>query len=683
MISLIAYRKWISPDRGSGRRTHAPDRENRQQEIGITSKRLSSGTERIAVVATTFLLVVGCTDSRQPVGVDSGTASLSTASADEFIVLLDPDHAPGPAPSNRGRAAAIAGEFGIAARHAYGTAVFGFSGAVPAGRVQALERDPRVLRVERVEEWELAVVSTAGGQELPTGVDRIEVDRSQPLGTGVTVDLDVAIIDGGIDRSHPDLNVAGGRNFVGGNPDNWGDGSGHGTHVAGTVAARDNGSPAVGVAPGARLWSVRVCRPNGTCQTDAILAAIDWVAERKAAFNQGIGGTDFAVANFSISSWDSTNDCGHPNNHAIHKAICGLVEQGVVFVLAAGNQSREKRPYPITFAASAIADFDGMAGGGGAATCRDGVDDTLADFSNFGDNVHIAAPGVCILSTTPNGGYGVKSGTSMSAPHVTGAVALYLHANGRPPARDRAGAEQIRAAIIDAALPQGTHKHPCSYDDDRSGGPLLFANANAFGGDGSCRLAGDPPPPDPATGTIEGAVTDADTGEGIENATVTIAGTSLSTTTDVDGSYSIATVPEGERSVTASAAGFESASSTVTVSGGETSTADFALRAEEPGDPNGAPVIEQFEVSSRTTGPWKRTDIEWTVSHEGGALASVTSELLEGAHVLESQTSQISGSLASGEHGLRTRSGGSSFTVRLTVRDASGNETSETRTDGF
>jgi hypothetical protein len=203
-------------------------------------------------------------------------------------------------------------------------------------------------------------------------------------------------------------------------------------------------------------------------------------------------------------------------------------------------------------------------------------------------------------------------------------------------------------------------------------GPL---DATLGGGGGD-----DPPPPDPENGTIVGTVTDAATGGGIENAAVSVAGTGRSTTTGTDGSYSIADVPVGERSVTASAAGFESETLTVTVTDGETVTADFALVAEGPGSPDPSPVIERFDVSTRTTGQWKRADVEWRVSHAGGALVSVSTELLEGESVVDSRTSQISGSLASGEHGLRTRSGGSAFTVRLTVRDVLGNEASETRT---
>jgi len=505
------------------------------------------------------------------------------------------------------------------------------------------------------------------------------VDRNPAVstdGSGVTVDLDVAILDSGIDPSHADLNVVGGRNFHGGNPNNWSDGNGHGTHVAGTVAAIDNGMGVVGVAPGTRLWALRVCSNGGICQTGNIVAGIDWVAEQKAS-----GAVDFAAANFSIGSADSLNECTQPAN-AVHAAICGVVEEGVIFVMSAGNNNREKKPFPVGFSVSAIADFDGKPGGAGEPTCRTDQDDTLAGFSNHGPEVDIAAPGVCILSTVP-GGYGVMSGTSMSAPHVTGAVALYLHANGQAPATDRVGADAIKDAIIGAALPQGTHKHECSYDDSRVGGPLLFANAKeAFRGDGSCGAVGEPPPPS-ATGTVAGRVTDAVTGHGIAQATVSVEGEDLFATTNGNGDYTIQDVPKGTYNVIASADDYLSRTKEATVTEDQTTVVDFALDAEEePTEPTGEPVIEEFEVSTRTTGPWNRVTVRWEVSHPDGALKNVTTELLKGGGVLESRTTSVSGSNASGEHEVRTRSGGT-LTVRLTVTDIPGKESSEEETVNF
>jgi subtilisin len=383
--------------------------------------------------------------------------------------------------------ATVAADHGLAAEHVYGAAVRGFSAAVPNHKVAALQADARVLVVEPVR------IYLPLNQVVPTGVDRIETDLRIDLDnpdSSVTVDLDVAIIDTGISE-HPDLNLAGGRNFAGGPADNFDDKNGHGTHVAGTVGAIDNGSGVVGVAPGVRLWAVRVC--TNICPSSNIIAGIDWVTERKAT-----GAINFAAANYSISSADSDNDCSNPAN-AIHAAICGLVDEGVVFVMAAGNDNRVKVPFPVAFSVSAVADFDGKAGGAGEPTCRSDTDDTLANFSNYGEKVDIAAPGVCILSTWNDGGYNTISGTSMAAPHVTGAVALYLHANGQEPATDAAGVTAIEQAIIDAAHPQGTNNHVCSYDDARIGGPMLFVNHANFRGDGTCEVADDngeePPPP--------------------------------------------------------------------------------------------------------------------------------------------------------------------------------------------
>ena len=308
------------------------------------------------------------------------------------------------------------------------------------------------------------------------------------------------MLDSGIDDDHPDLNVVDGINFAGGPARKWDDGNGHGTHTAGTVGAIDNEIGVVGVAPGVRLWAVKVCKNGGICRTGDMIAGIDWMAARKAEANDG--GADpinFASANMSISTTDEAFTCEDPNQDAgaVHRAICGLVNEGVVFAMSAGNNNRVKDAFPEVLAVSALADFDGKGGGQGSPTCRSDEDDTLANFSNSGPKVDIAAPGVCILSTWNDGGTNTMSGTSMASPHVAGAVALYLHANDLPPATDGDGVDAIEAAIIGAALPEGvTGTNPCSYTNERgSHEPLLFVNGAAFGGDGSCEVGGDPPDP--------------------------------------------------------------------------------------------------------------------------------------------------------------------------------------------
>ncbi len=265
----------------------------------------------------------------------------------------------------------------------------------------------------------------AFAQTLPTGVNRIQGDVSSTAsgnGSG-TVGAPVAVLDTGIDPSHPDLNVVGGRNCSTGK--SYADGNGHGTHVAGTIAAKDNTSGVVGMAPGAPLYAVRVLNNSGSGSWSSIICGINWVTANAAS--KGI-----RVANMSLGGSGSDGAC---DSSALHQAICNSVAAGVTYVVAAGNSNANfanfvPAAYDQVLTVTAMADFNGVAGGGAAATCRADVDDTAADFSNFttsgsGDANHtIAAPGVCILSTWKGGGYKTISGTSMASPHVAGTVAL-------------------------------------------------------------------------------------------------------------------------------------------------------------------------------------------------------------------------------------------------------------------
>ena len=350
----------------------------------------------------------------------------------------------------------VLADHGLASVHVYSAALNGFAANVPPGKLASLRADPRVASIEPDRIQDLL------DQPLPSGIDRIETDKNltAAIGTGASINMDVAIIDTGIDGDHPDLNVGGGLNLTGGKATNWDDKNGHGTHVSGTVAALDNNIGAVGVAPGATVWALKVCK--GRCFTSDMIAAMDEATACKqralgasTTCNLRASGVNFASANMSISTPDDSAPCS-PTSDSLHKAICGLVDSGVVFALSAGNGDRVKNAYPEVLAVSALSDFDGQGGGQGSPTCRSDEDDTLANFSNFGPQVDIAAPGVCIFSTWKDGGTNTISGTSMASPHVAGAVALYLAANGMSPATSDAGVNAIEAAIIGAALPEGT-----------------------------------------------------------------------------------------------------------------------------------------------------------------------------------------------------------------------------------
>ncbi|KKW19509.1 MAG: Serine protease [Parcubacteria group bacterium GW2011_GWA2_51_10] len=261
-------------------------------------------------------------------------------------------------------------------------------------------------------------------QTLPTGVDRVNAEGKANTGAGV----DVAVVDTGILASHPDLagKVVGGKNCSS-SGGGYTDQNGHGTHVAGTIAALNNTQGVVGVAPGVKLWSVRVLNKFGSGSWSSVICGLDFVTSKAPAK----GGT-IRVANMSLGgSGISDNNCGNTNNDALHKAICRARDAGVTIVVAAGNSGAPAASFvPAAYddaviTVSALADSDGKPGGVGSATSY-GADDTFASFSNFGPGVDIGAPGVAINSTWLSNGYRTISGTSMASPHVAGAAALYI-----------------------------------------------------------------------------------------------------------------------------------------------------------------------------------------------------------------------------------------------------------------
>jgi subtilisin len=313
-------------------------------------------------------------------------------------------------------------KYGAEVLHTYDDALNGYAARIPAQRLDEVRNNPNVSFVSADRKVE------AFAQSLPTGIDRIEGDKSSTFsgnGSG-SVSRPVAILDTGIDLDHPDLNVVGGKNCQSGT--SYDDGNGHGTHVAGTVAAKDDGNGVVGMAPGAPLYAVRVLNNSGSGSWSAIICGIDWVTQNAAS-------NSIKVANMSLGGSGSDGSC---DSAALHLAICNSVNKGgVTYVVAAGNSNKNlsgfvPAAYNEVLTVTAMADFNGQPGGGAAATCRSDVDETPADFSNFtkvgnSDEGHtIAAPGVCIRSTWKGGGYKTISGTSMASPHVAGTTALCI-----------------------------------------------------------------------------------------------------------------------------------------------------------------------------------------------------------------------------------------------------------------
>jgi subtilisin family serine protease len=395
----------------------------------------------------------------------------------------------------------MARQHGLSIGAVYRTAIRGFSAMIPPGQLKQVQNDPDVILVEP------DLIVRAVAQTTPTGVQRIGATLNSIAaidGSDSRVNVDVAVIDTGIDETHPDLNVFARTDCVDydflaiffGLPTTCYDGQGtdensHGTHVAGTIGALDNGIGVVGVAPGARLWSVRVLDFDGTGYASWVIAGVDYVAQHAA---------EIEVANMSL---------GFAGNVAsLRTAIQNTVNKGVVFVAAAGNDGLdvygpdgvfgtsddfEPAAYPEVSTISALADADGLSGGAGGPTAY-GPDDTLATFSNFsahvpvgnpvsspGAKIDFAAPGVSIFSTLPvaSGGYGTGSGTSMATPHAVGAFALYIAANGR--ANNAAGVAAIRQAMINSAQAQSVWGPVNTNDNDGYREGLVYVGTGGPG----------------------------------------------------------------------------------------------------------------------------------------------------------------------------------------------------------
>jgi subtilisin family serine protease len=338
-----------------------------------------------------------------------------------WIVVLRPGTDTVAATADHGR------KLGFRPDRLYRHAIHGYAARLSRDQVAALRRDPSVAEVVPDE------VIHVESQAMPTGITRVGANRSAAAninGSDDRVDADVAIVDTGITHV-ADLNVVGGYNCSTSNRGAWRDVYGHGTHVAGTVGAIDNASGVVGVAPGVRLWAVKILNDSGEGLLSWYVCGLDWIAGQRDAADPSR--PKFEAVNMSVAKWGSDDrNCGATNHDVLHAAICRLVASGVTVVAAAGNDSssaaaRVPAAYNEVITVSALADTDGRPGGLGGHRCFSwgtyDNDDSFADFSNRGSDVDLIAPGKCIWSTVP-GGYAYMSGTSMATPHVTGAVAL-------------------------------------------------------------------------------------------------------------------------------------------------------------------------------------------------------------------------------------------------------------------
>lgn len=295
----------------------------------------------------------------------------------------------------------------------YNNTVAGFSVKLTKDEFDRLKSDPNIEYIEkdRIVQFAPPCGTPNGGpcddpgngggggtdpaEEVPFGITRVNGGVTY---TGNNV---AWVIDSGIDLDHPDLNVDASRGFnaftKGKDGRSMDDGNGHGTHVAGTIAAIDNEIGVIGVAAGATVIPVKVLDSRGSGSYSGVIAGVDHVAAN---------GSTGDVANMSL---------GGPVSQALDDAVLAASQQGIKFALAAGNESTDaNNSSPARVNGNNIYTISAM-----------DSNDVWAYFSNYGNPpVDYCAPGVSILSTWKDGGYNTISGTSMASPHAAGVLLL-------------------------------------------------------------------------------------------------------------------------------------------------------------------------------------------------------------------------------------------------------------------
>lgn len=342
-------------------------------------------------------------------------------------------------------------KFGGKVNHAF-TLVPAMAATVPEAALDGLRKNPRVTYVE------IDGVLHATDIELDNtwGVEKIGAGAAHATGT-TGGGVKVAVIDSGIDYTHPDLaaNYAGGYDFVNKDADPMDD-QGHGTHVAGTIAAVANGVGVVGVAPTAQIYALKVLSADNWAYWSDVTRALEW------AVDHGIQVTNTSLGGDTGSE---TMRLAYENSNAL----------GMFHAVSAGNQGicsdkKNNVGYP--------AKYDSVV----AVAAVDSVD-KRACWSSSGSEVDVAAPGVEINSTLWGGGYGLYNGTSMASPHVAGSAALLIAAGISDANLDGYVNDDVRRVLIETAVDLGQSGFDNSYGYGRiavdaalaslTGGPVV------------------------------------------------------------------------------------------------------------------------------------------------------------------------------------------------------------------
>ena len=302
------------------------------------------------------------------------------------------------------------------------------SAQIPEEEIEKLKRDPAIAYVEPDITVGLTepLITTPLSQEYSDSWGVTKIGGTTAAAAGLTgAGIKVAVLDSGIDYSHPDLkdNYKGGYNFIYDNNDPFDDGYiSHGTHIAGIIGARNNGTGVVGVAPEVSLYAVKVLGGMVTGDLSDILAGMEWAITNK-----------MDIINMSI---------GAPIDSAAFKDACDRAYQAGIILIASSGNTHGAVEFP--------AAYDSV-----IAVSATDQDDTIATFSNYGETIELTAPGVNINSTLRGGSYGIMKGTSQATAHVTGAAAILLSKQIADNNGDGRTADDVRTLLGTSATDLG------------------------------------------------------------------------------------------------------------------------------------------------------------------------------------------------------------------------------------